>query len=290
MQMFGVRGMAIGAALTFGAVLWWATRVTEPAAEGSARLREAPASHADAFSANARMAPADKDDPADAPLSPEDTAEPVPDEGLTASDASFDQYVSDKYRFLLEAAGRSPRGSDKLRAALLERERLMVIINTARQGSDDAEKARLPEREAQLAALDQGIGRILPASELAAFDTLKNSQIEQFQFDEYSQGISNVAPLKDTQRRAILYSKLAYRQRFREVLDHSGLMRGDLPPAQRQAALANVSRALRESRDSFLQEARQHISDEEQYTLLANYENSEYTAELEKLRQIGSGG
>jgi hypothetical protein len=66
-------------------------------------------------------------------------------------------------------------------------------------------------------------------------------------------------------------------------------MRGDLPPAQRQAALANVSRALRESRDSFLQEARQHISDQEQYTLLANYENGEYTAELEKLRQLASG-
>ena len=47
-----------------------------------------------------------------------------------------------------------------------------------------------------------------------------------------------------------------------------------------------MSRALRESRDSFLQEARQHLTDEEQYSLLANYENTEFNEEMEKLRRI----
>ena len=287
MQMFGVRGMTIGAALTFGAVLWWATRGTEHVAEGSAQLREAPASHAGDVSANAWWAPADKDDPADAPL-----LDPIneADESQLASDASFDSYVSDKYRFLLEAADRAPRGSGALRAALLERERLVVLINTARQGSDATARAALPEHERQQAALDQRISLMLPAGDIPVFATLKDSHIEQFQLDDYAQGIANVAPLADSERRAILYSKLAYRQRFREVLDQSGLMRGDLPAAQRQAALAGVGRALRESRDSFLQEARQHLTDEEQYTLLANYENGEYAAELEKLRTIAAQG
>jgi hypothetical protein len=53
MQMLGVRGMAIGAALTFGAVTWWAARGTNPAAEGFAQVRESPASHANTLTANA---------------------------------------------------------------------------------------------------------------------------------------------------------------------------------------------------------------------------------------------
>lgn len=284
--MLGVRGMAIGAALTFGAVLWWATRGTESAAEGSARLREAPASHADAFSANAGVAAADKDDPAAALLPGEITT----DDSQTASDESFRQYVWGKYHFLLEAQGRSQRGPETLRASLLERERLMVSINTARQGADETAQAALPDLEARLAALDQRISQSLPAGDLAAFDILKDSHIEQFQLDDYAQGISNVAPLSEQQRRAILYSKLAYRHRFREVLAQSGLQGGALSPSQRQAALGEVARALRESRDSFLQEARQHLSDEQQFSLLANYENTEYSAELEKLRTIGASG
>ena len=286
--MLGVRGMAIGAALTFGAVLWWATRGTEPAADGPARLREAPASHASAFSANAWSAPADRDDPAVAPIPDEATSASLP--GQPALDASFVEYVEYKYRFLLEAEGRSPRGSQGLRATLLERERVAVAVNTARQSGDAAEKAALAEHERQLAALDQRITQSLPAGDLTAFELLKDSHIEQFQLDAYAGGVSNIAPLADSQRRAVLFSKLAYRQRFRAVLDHSGLMRGDLPPMQRQAALDQVTRALRESRDSFLQEARQHLTDDEQYSLLANYENGEYSAELEKLRQIAAGG
>jgi hypothetical protein len=290
--MSGIRGMAIGAALTFGVVLWWALG-TGPAAEKSAPSGDAPVVKAVAVVARAasdmagntaRDAASGNDD-----SSPVMRADTAAEDSQAASDAGFEQYVSDKYRFLLEAPGRSSRGPETLRAALQERERLLVGINTARQGNDEEERASLPARDAQLAALDQRISRMLPAADIAVFEVLKDSHIEQFQLDEYAKGISNVAPLQDAQHRAILFSKLAYRQRFRETLNQSGLMSGELPAAQRQAALGAVSRALQESRDSFLQEARQHLSDEEQFTLLANYENSEYVAELEKLRRIASG-
>ena len=281
--------MAIGAALTFGAVLWWATRGTESAAEGFARLPEASASHAKAYTADTWAAPADKDDPAGAPLPSEAAAgDPSQDESQLASDASFDRYVSGKFRFLLESLGRSARANDVL-AALMQRERLVVAINTAKQGNDEEARAGLAQQQEDLANIDRRIAQMLPAAELTAFEVLKDSHIEQFQFDDYAQGIANVAPLRDAERKALLFSKLATRQRFREVLDQSGLMRGDLPPSQRQGALADVSRALRESRDSFLQEARQHLADEEQYTLLANYENTEFNEEMEKLRRIAGG-
>ena len=119
---------------------------------------------------------------------------------------------------------------------------------------------------------------------------LKDSDIEQFQFEDYVGGISNVAPLKESNKQGILYAKLVHRKRFRQALDDSGLMRGDLTPGQRRYVLGEVSRALRASKDGFLQEARQYLYDEEQFQLLSNYENSEYQAELEKLQQIANGG
>ena len=286
MQMLGVRGMAVSAALTFGAVVWWASRGTNPAAEGSAQVRGTPASHADASMTNTWVAPAVREDVAGVALMDEATAE----DPRSASDASFQDYVEDKYRFLFTASAHSTRGVDPLRDALLERERLVTRINTARQGNDEREKEALPVREEELAAADRRIANMLPAADIALYDALKDSHIEQFQLEDYAQGISNVAPLKDADRRAILFSKLTSRQRFRQVLDQSGLMRGDLPAAQRQSALATVTRALTDARESFLQEARQQLTDDEQFSLLANYENGEYRAELEKLRGIAAGG
>ncbi len=46
---------------------------------------------------------------------------------------------------------------------------------------------------------------------------------------------------------------------------------------------------MSESRDSYLQEVRQYLYNDEQFALLSNYENSEYAAELEKLRGIAKG-
>jgi hypothetical protein len=192
------------------------------------------------------------------------------------AEASFGAYVDGKYRFLVR--------SEKLRAALLAREKIAVAINTARQSSDPAEKEAIPTRLAELSALDQKIGTLLRPGDLAAFEVLKDSDIEQFQLDDYAGGVNAVAPVSDADRRSILYTKLVHRQRFRQVLADSRLMTGELNASERQYAFAEVSRALRESRDSYLQEVRQYLYNDEQFALLSNYENTEFAAELEKLR------
>jgi len=43
---------------------------------------------------------------------------------------------------------------------------------------------------------------------------------------------------------------------------------------------------LKEYQQSYLQEVRQYLYDDEQYRLLSNYETSEYEAELARLRVI----
>ena len=263
-----LRGVLIPALLVFVAIVWWAGRdgVGTPAADTSpANPSSSTSSEWPRFSS-----PDGKSDP------PQPAADAAGVE--TGAEASFGAYVDGKYRFL------GP--SQQLRSALLAREKVAVAINTARQSSDASVKAAIPQQLADLEAMDRKVGTLLRPGDLATYDVLKDSDVEQWQLEDYAGGVSNVAPLSDEDRRAILYTKLTHRQRFRQVLADSGLMSGGLNATEREYAFAEVSRALGESRNSYLKEVRQYLYSDEQFTLLSNYENTEYSDELEKLRRI----
>jgi hypothetical protein len=266
-----LRGVIIPALLVFVAVAWWASRNGgEPQASDAASTSVVPSTSQSEWPqfAHGNHESGDLTSPAQSGVE-------------VGAEASFGAYVDGKYRFL--------EPSEKVRADLLAREKIAVAINTARQSDDAAAKQAIPRQLAELAALDQKIGTLLPAGDLAAFEVLKDSDVEQFQLDDYAGGVNEVAPLSDADRKAVLYTKLVHRQRFRQVLADSGLMRGGLNASERQYAFAEVSRALTDSRDGYLQEVRQYLYNDEQFTLLSNYENSEYAAELEKLRGIAQG-
>ncbi len=264
--------LVVGALLAVTAAAWWALRSSpgRPAGEQEART--------------ALEAPSDTT-PATASGVGEAAAQPAVAAGeSTDADPQFQRYVEDKYRLLMRDVDGASLAA--LRAALLAREQVVVQINTAKQSSDPAARQSLPALEARKAALDRDIGRLLPAGELAMFEVLKDADIERFQVDDYAAGIANVAPLTETDKQAVLATKLVYRQRFRRVLDDSRLMTGDLNGTERLLAFTEVSRALKEYQQSYLQEVRQYLYNDEQYTLLSNYETSEYNAELAKLRVI----
>jgi len=266
-----LRGVIIPAALVFVAAAWWASRSgSEPAAANSAAAALQPS------------VTTDSDWPKFAPGNERASFAPTAQAAVeTGAEASFGAYVDGKYRFI--------EPSEKLRAALLAREKIAVEINTARQSNDTAAREAIPGQLAELAALDQKIGTLLPPGDLATFDVLKDSDIEQFQLDDYAGGVNAVAPLSEADRKSILYTKLVHRQRFRQVLADSGLKGDGLNATERQYAFAEVSRALKESRDAYLQEVRQYLYNDEQFALLSNYENTEYAAELEKLRGMARG-
>ena len=200
------------------------------------------------------------------------------------AEQKFEQYVDDKYRGLFrDVAGAR---LDALRAALQERERMVVQINTAKQADDAEAREGVPQLEARKVELDRKVGTLLPPGELASFDALKDADIERFQVEDFTAGISNVAPLSAADKQAILTTKLAYRDRFKRVLADSRLMTGDLNGTERLLAYNEVSRALKEYQQSYLQEVRQYLYNDEQYALLTNYETTEYNAELAKLRAI----
>lgn len=202
------------------------------------------------------------------------------------ADAALTQFTAGKYLFLTNDLFRH---SAELQTALLERERIAVELNTVRQSLDERQRGAIQQYEMQLAAADARIRALLHPTDYAVFETLKDSDIEQFQLDDYAAGISNVAPLSADNRRAILLTKLNYKRTFRQILLDSGLLRDDLSPAARRAAFDGVSRALAQYRDSYLAEVRQYLFDDEQYALLLNYESSEFDAELAKLHSMAGG-
>jgi hypothetical protein len=275
-----LRGVIISALLVFVAVAWW----------GGRGAGDMPATRA----AMTTIAPGVPRAARDGLLEVASDARGVDERAgapqmESAAEANFAIYVAGKYRFLFAESGLAEDAAAKLRIALLARERVAVAINTAKQSSDDAAKHAIPEQQAELDALDQKVGALLRPGDLETFEVLKNSDVEQFQLDDYAGGVSAIAPLSDADKKAILYTKLVHRQRFRQVLAESRLMRGDLSASERRYAFIEVSRALGEARDHYLQEARQYLYNDEQFTLLRNYENSEYDAELAKLRGIADG-
>jgi len=278
-----LRSLIIPAALTFAAVLWWAGR-GGPVVHGISpadRIEDGSpgVSTLDGIRSPGHAGAQENRDP--------QTSEAIESEDL--SDVSFRDYVAAKYRFLFKDSGLSPDAIAALTATLLERERIAVAINTARQSSDPSAREAIPRHQAELESVDRKVGTLLRAGELAAFEVLKDSDIEQFQLDDYAGGISQVAPVSEADKKAILYTKLNYRQRFRQVLADSRFLRDDLDPAERRAAFAEVRRALEISRDSYLQEVRQYLYNDEQFTLLRNYETTEFADELEKLRRMAYG-
>jgi len=275
LRSVSMRGTTIPALLVFIAVAWWAGRDVNDASTVISA-----ADSASATSPGQKVLPAWQGSEAGAG---EDFGDAADAEAVApvAVDEAFGAYVDGKYRFL--------EPSEKLRAALMARERLAVAINTAKQSNDITAKEDIPNLVAELAVLDQKVVALLRPGDMATFDVLKDSDAEQFQLDDYAGGVNAIAPLSEADRKAILYTKLMHRQRFRQVLADSRLMSGELSAGERQLVFADVSRSLRESRESYLQEVRQYLYDDEQFTLLSNYENTEYAAELEKLRGIATG-
>lgn len=198
------------------------------------------------------------------------------------SDPGLSEFVDWKYRWLIEALQESERPA--LRAALRRREHVAVAINTAVQRHDPAAKIDLPALGSQLAQAEQRLRGLLHPETFAEYALLKNADAELYRLKEYSDGISNVAPLSAAQQRAVLFAKLMYKQQYEQMLADSGLETSDLPPSQRRYAYESVARELDSYRNNFLAQAQQALDGEEQYALLQNYENTEFAEDLAKLR------
>jgi hypothetical protein len=280
-------GIAGAAVALVCATAWWATRPTlaQPPAKGVAAGMSWQSAPSGVKDSNPGVARQTRSAPG-ADVAALAVAGTVDSEVATVA-----QYTSGKYRLLLEDL-RGLRAEDvgQLRHDLLTRELLAGAIKSAREADDPAKADEVQRQEAALSKVEGAIRGRLHPSDHATYEALKDADNELFQLDDYAGGIRNVAPLSDADRDSILRTKLAYKTRFRQLVKDAGLMRANLSAAEREYAYAVTSRALEDYKRSYLQEVRQFLADDEQYALLSNYENTEFTAELAKLRSMANGG
>lgn len=208
-----------------------------------------------------------------------DTASALLDTPASADpeESTIAQYTSEKYQLLLDDLHYLEASQAvALRKALLARERL-------------AGEAGAAGRNEALVKVEEQIRGILNPADHATYQMLRESDLELYKLNEYAGGIANVAPLSAHDRKAILRTKLAYKERFRQLLRDSDLQRRDLSAAEREFAYSMTSRAMEDYKRSYLQEVRQYLANDEQYTLLSNYETTEFNAELARLQSMVKG-
>jgi len=205
---------------------------------------------------------------------------------------------------LSEAASTPPAKTERHLSSSLQERRddalLAHVEHKYRYLLADVESAHVEELKRRLlahegeenisrkASTDAHVSEMLSPREREYYHVLKDSDLEQHQVAEYVGGIGNVAPLDQSQQRQILDAKLRQKQRYAATLRDSGLDRDTLSVTEREYARAQAAEALKGYLDDFLMEVSPLLTSE-QYSLLRNYEHTEFERELERLqRQINS--
>jgi hypothetical protein len=119
-----------------------------------------------------------------------------------------------------------------------------------------------------------------PAPPVAARD---DHLIERRRLEDFAGGISQVAPMTEAQKRAILEAKLRHKKAYELILRDSGIERETLSLAERTYAHQTIARALKDYQENYLLDVRTILNDE-QYVLLRDYESTEFEQELARLQ------
>jgi hypothetical protein len=203
----------------------------------------------------------------------------------SAWDPELIKRVEKKYRFLLAELRLTPAQLTQLRELLFEQQQLRDML--APIGDEDvkqppSERAVL---ERALAAIDARIRALVDPAQFARYENLRESDVEQGHLNEYSGGVSALAPLSPQQERLILDVRLRHKKRFEAGLRDVGLDRASLSVEERLYAHRNIAQALNEYHDNFLADVRPALT-EDQYILLSAYETTEFARELERLQVL----
>jgi hypothetical protein len=187
-------------------------------------------------------------------------------------DDDFVAWVKRKYRYLLAEASLLPKEHARLMQLLMEREDAVSLLDPSRRDSDS-----------EVLRIETGLRALLTPAQFATFRLLEDSDEEQHHLLEYTGGVSNVTPLTAQQQRSILEIKLRHKQAYQASLKRLGLERDRLSTAEREYAHSAAAAAMSAYRTDYLQEARL-VLEAGQYTLLSDYEKTEFDHELQRLQ------
>lgn len=207
---------------------------------------------------------------------------------LERYDETLEELVARKYRFLFTHLSEADK--EKLRQLLLERERVELQIQDAREYEEIGKVTNVELLELQLADIDARIEELLDSENRERYGLLKDSDNEQHEFTQYTLGINGLFPLNTDQQETVLFARLRHKEVYEAALGNLGL-NADYPltKEQRDQLSLAVENAVQRYKEDFLREVRPHLDNSnfplDQYTLLENYTNTEFQEMLDKLRE-----
>jgi hypothetical protein len=204
---------------------------------------------------------------------------------------SIQEIVAKKYAFLLKYVNIESEAYEKLNSLLLERERIALSLNDGKEYSDEigVTKEEIREMERLLEEIDAQIEQLLDSENSDRYVMLKNSDVEQKQFNQYSLGVKGLFPLNDTQQELVIFARLKHKAVFENTIKTAGVyMDHPLTKEQSDNLLMKIERAAMRYKHGFLMEVRNVLDHDgfpmDQYTMLENYTNTEFKVIIENLR------
>lgn len=204
---------------------------------------------------------------------------------------TIDEIITKKYYFLLKYLNLDSEDFHQLRTLLEKREKLALKIRDGKEYFPESgiTQEDIWKMEEQLADIDIQIEQLLDSENLDRYVLLKNSDIEQKQFNQYSLGVSGLFPLDVEQQESVLFARLRHKAIFDNTISTLDI-EADYPltKEQRDSLLKQIEMAAMRYKHGFLMEAHTLLDHDsfpmDQYTLLENYTNTEFTKMIDKLR------
>jgi KaiC/GvpD/RAD55 family RecA-like ATPase len=204
---------------------------------------------------------------------------------------TIDEIITKKYYFLLKYLNLDSEDFHQLRTLLEKREKLALKIRDGKEYFPESgiTQEDIWEMEEQLADIDIQIEQLLDSENLDRYVLLKNSDIEQKQFNQYSLGVSGLFPLDVEQQESVLFARLRHKAIFDNTISTLDIETDyPLTKEQRDSLLKQIEMAAMRYKHGFLMEAHTLLDHDsfpmDQYTLLENYTNTEFTKMIDKLR------
>jgi hypothetical protein len=194
--------------------------------------------------------------------------------------AAAPEVVPHKYRFLFEDLATSEEIRGRVLVLLARRESLAPPPDLGLTPAAPPDVARA----GQLADIERALRRELSPAAYAAYELFRDSDVEQYQLDEFTGGLRAFAALERAQERAVLEAKLRHKQLYSQLVSTAGIERDSLSLQERELALQLVERGLQDYQQTYLAEVAP-LLDARQYNALANFEATEFRTELERLQQ-----
>ncbi len=232
-----------------------------------------------AFKQTARSteaSPAERSGPSAQP----DCVKPVERDYATKTEQlQVNRAVNEKYQLLLGSLNLAREERESVVSLLAERERLLNV-STHGYFTDPVEsEITVLELEQKLEEIDREIAQVLDSEEAKTYETLKNSEFEQYQIKEFDQSLPPGEFLSKEQSKAILLAKLDYKSEYQNAIFHAAKL---VESGQQNEGFSAFEQAIKSYKTSYLDKARNELT-EQQFAQLEQYEETNFEDMLSSL-------